>query len=242
MTFTATPSSHRYWPALVGGAIGVLMAFLVLIAPGWRLEMLVGQLGLGDVIAAARPPLGLKARMLLACIAGGGAGAVVWAAAYLLWGPGGLLGQRAAPQDADAEGEYIPSVRRSDRHPDAPPRRPLHAAELGAPPPPLPAVPATPVGEEDTVERTLPADLDQPLAAFDPEAILSTPREPVRPASRPGSHLAPEPGPMPMPPMREPEQPEQGAALPLPDRDESIETLLERLERETARRKARRFD
>lgn len=221
MTFTAMPPQRRFGPAWIGGAIGLFAILAVMIAPDWRLESLVSSLSLGDFLAAARPPLGMKARMLLALVAGLGAGAVTWAVVYLLWGPGGLLARRAKPVRDDDDEDYVPAVRRSDRHPDAPPRRPLNAAELGAPPPPL---------EEDIVERTLPADLDQPLSAYDPEAILSTPREPMRPAPA---------EPMPIPPMREPAPEEQGAALPLPDRqDESIETILDRLERETALRKA----
>ncbi len=109
-------------------------------------------------------------------------------------GAGGLLARRARPVTEDDE-DYVPVVRRSDRHPDAPPRRPLNAAELGAPPPPV---------DEEAVERTLPADLDQPLSAYDPDAILSAPREPLRPAP---------PQPMPIPPMREPEPEDRGAAL-----------------------------
>ena len=230
MTFTATPSPYRFAPALIGGAVGVFLALLVLIAPGWRLEMLVAQLGLADLVSAAQPPLGIKARLLLAGVAGVGGGAVVWAITYLLWGPGGLLA-RKAPVEREDDEDYVPSVRRSDRHPDAPPRRPLHAAELGAPPPPV---------EDEVIERTLPADLDQPLAAYDPDAILTTPREPVRPfAPLDAEPSAPEP--MPIPPMREPEVADQGAALPRPDRaEESIEAMLERLERETALRKSQR--
>lgn len=221
MTFTAMPPQRRFGPAWIGGAVGLFAILLVMIVPDWRLESLVSSLSLGDFLAAARPPLGMKARILLALVAGLGAGAVTWAVVYLLWGPGGLLARRAKPVRDDDDEDYVPAVRRSDRHPDAPPRRPLNAAELGAPPPPL---------EEDIVERTLPADLDQPLSAYDPEAILSTPREPVRPAPA---------EPMPIPPMREPAPEEQGAALPLPDRqDESIETIPDRLERETALRKA----
>jgi len=221
MTFTAMPPQRRFGPAWIGGAVGLFAILLVMTVPDWRLESLVSSLSLGDILAAARPPLGMKARMLLALVAGLGAGAVTWAVVYLLWGPGGLLARRAKPVRDDDDEDYVPAVRRSDRHPDAPPRRPLNAAELGAPPPPV---------EEDIVERTLPADLDQPLSAYDPEAILSAPREPMRPAPA---------EPMPIPPMREPAPEERGAALPLPDRqDESIETMLDRLERETALRKA----
>ena len=192
MTFTATPSSHRFLPALIGGAAGVLIAFVFLIAPVWRLEMLVTQLGLADILSAARPPLGTKARLLLA--------------------------RRTPAVRDEADTDYVPAVRRSDRHPDAPPRRPLLAAELGAPPPPP--------SEDDEEERTLPADLDQPLAAFDPDSMRAVPREP-----------------MPIAPMHEPDVEEKGARLPPPDpQNDSIESLLDRLERDAARRKMKRPD
>lgn len=216
MTFTATPSSNRFLPVMAGGAVALLIAFVFLVAPVWRLEMLVAQLGLADILSAARPPLGTKARLLLALVAGAGAGAVIWAAAYLLWGQGGLLASRRAAVEDENEDDYVPAVRRSDRHPDAPPRRPLLAAELGAPPPP-------PAGEDEE-ERTLPADLDQPLAAFDPDSMRAVPREP-----------------MPIAPMIEPDTEDKGARLPPPDpQNESIESLLDRLERGAARRRARR--
>lgn len=84
MTFTATPSSHRFAPAWIGGAVGLFMVLLALVTPDWRLESLVVQLGLPDLLAAAQPPLGLKARLLFAALAGFGGGAVAWAVAYLL--------------------------------------------------------------------------------------------------------------------------------------------------------------
>ncbi|WP_343527744.1 hypothetical protein [Sphingomonas sp.] len=241
MTFTATPSPQRFAPALIGGAIAVFLVLLVLLTPGWRLDMAVTQSGLADLLAAAQPPLGIKARLMLALATGFGGGAVAWAATYLLWGPDGLMARRK-PVAEDGGEDYVPSVRRSDRHPDAPPRRPLLAAELGVPPPP-------PGGDEPEEERALPVDLDQPLAAFDPDAILSSPREPVRPvppltpesARRP---VTPSAGPMPMPAPGG-EVADQGAALPRPDAPPdhstmSIETMLERLERETALRKSGR--
>lgn len=80
---------------------------------------------------------------------------------------------RPLPTSVEAQ-----SVRRADSHPDAPPRRPIMAtADLG---PPLPIAPAPDQRRVPEPERPLPADLDQPLAAFDPHAVPDVPREPVR--------------------------------------------------------------
>jgi hypothetical protein len=75
-------------------------------------------------------------------------------------------------------GEQVPSVRRADAHPDAPPRRPIRASEdLG---PPLPIVTVSVLRGVPELEQPLPRDLDQPLAAFDPVAVPFVAREPVR--------------------------------------------------------------
>jgi hypothetical protein len=87
-------------------------------------------------------------------------------------GPGGLLARPPRRRD-----DGVPVVRRADAHPDAPPRRPMTAADLGTPM--MEVTAANPV----TLERSIPADLDQPLAAFDPHAILPVPMAPIRPVT-----------------------------------------------------------
>ncbi len=67
-------------------------------------------------------------------------------------------------------------VRRADAHPDAPPRKPMSAADLGTP------MMEVGVGAARD-ERPIPVDLDLPLAAFDPKAILPSPMTPARPVS-----------------------------------------------------------
>ncbi|MCI1142294.1 hypothetical protein MOP88_08260 [Sphingomonas sp. WKB10] len=66
----------------------------------------------------------MTARAVLALAGGALAGAVIWSALFLLFGPGGLLAPRAASSDG------VPVLRRADAHPDAPARRPLSAADL----------------------------------------------------------------------------------------------------------------
>lgn len=188
--------------------------------PGWGAAAAAAAVGVGVVAApdgwlagaaallpVGEPPFGSTMRAVLAV---GGAvlvAAVVWSALYLLFGEGGAFAPRPVPADG------VPAVRRADAHPDAPPRRPLTAAELAEP---------------DPVERPVPADLDLPLAAFDPAAIPAVPREPARALAplAPGERLqtfALTP-PAPKPPV---------AAEPA-----SIDALLRRLEQGARRRVA----
>jgi hypothetical protein len=233
------------WIAPAGGALaGLATAALFLLLPQATLEDWVWQSGLPALIAVAAPPLGDTARAVLALAGGGLAAAVTWSALFLLFGAGGLFAPRPA-----ADGG-VPVLRRADAHPDAPARRPMSAADLGTPlPPPTPpvieAVPlpevAVPTYDEQGEgalpdERSIPADLDLPLAAFHPDALPEVPREPVRPVLplRPPATAAAEPPPVPSESL----QPVAPPAPAGPSEVPSIESLLDRLERST-RRKAR---
>lgn len=211
-------------PTIGGIAAGVLVAALIVLLPAATLEQLVWSSGVASLLAAARPPLGMTARALLALGGGMGIGAIVWSVLFLLFGPGGFVEMRGRPGIGIAHRR--PGVRRADAHPDAPPRRPMTAADLGTPlmevaPTPRPVAPAM---------QSLPVDLDQPLAAFDPGALPASPREPVRPvaALAPGERietfaLAPPP------PSAAPVRREPASA-------QTIDALLRRLEEGAARR------
>jgi hypothetical protein len=193
---------------LIGFVLGAAIALLIAILPQWRLEAAVSASGIDAFLSAARPPLGATARSALALasgvvVAGAVAGVLLLAARW-------LPGRQASDPD-------VPVLRRADAHPDAPSRRPLRANEDLGQPLPIAAVAAPPseAVAEPMVLRTVPADLDTPLAAVDPAAIPQTPREPVRP-------VAPRPAP-----------------APEPVRATSLATLLDRLEQGAARRGAR---
>ena len=209
------PHLTRAIPTIGALASGVAVALVAIAVPGAWLENVVSGSGLPALLPVAEPPLGLTARAVLALSGGIAAAAVVWAALYLLFGPGGPF--TAKPR---ARGT-APTVRRADAHPDAPPRWPLSAAELAAPP------------EPPALEKPLPADLDVPLAHFDPTAVLPVPREPVRalkplaPALEPGERMQTFKLTPPPPP-----------AAPGPEEPPSIDALLRRLE-QGAQRKAR---
>lgn len=166
---------------------GLLIALTLLFMPAAPLEQLVTASGIVAIVAAAEPPLGFTARIALALILGGGF------AGFTCLGLNLLIGDR----DLDL-GQAGALLRRSDIHPDAPPRPPLFAArDLGTPfldvkAPTETAAEREPDAEEIVfapAEQSLPSDLDQPMAAYDPGALLAEPL----PAPEPLVPLAPRP-------------------------------------------------
>jgi len=209
------------------GVAGALVVAACVLVPADTLETMVWNSGIAALVPVAAPPLGVTARIVLALASGIVSAAVTWSALYLLFGPGGFLAPRPRRRDG------VPALRRADAHPDNPARAPMKAADLGTP---MMEITAPPVG---TREMPLPKDLDMPLAAYDPGAVLASPREPVRPvaplakpALAPGERLdtfelAPAPTPAVLPQRHEPVPPQ------------TIESLLRRLEEGATRRAAR---
>ena len=175
---------------LVAVLIGVFTALVFTLMPDGMLEDFAIDSGIAAVVPAAEPPLGDTARAVLIMVGGGGAALIAWFALFLIIGARAIVIQRSS----DPYGENMPVLRRADAHPDAPARRPLFAnRELGTPflevragrpvhlTADMPEAPAETgpkteaVEAEPAVERTLPADLDTPLAAFDPQAIPDKP-------------------------------------------------------------------
>ncbi|PZO73790.1 MAG: hypothetical protein DI640_08830 [Sphingomonas taxi] len=161
--------------AVVGGLIA---ATAVLLASTETLESAVWTTGVAALVPAAAPPLGTTARALLALGSGALVAALLWSSLFLLFGPGGVFAKASPREDG------VPVIRRADAHPDAPPRKPMSAADLGTPMMEVGVGAGLGAGlNPGRDERTIPADLDQPLAAFDPHAIRPVPMEPVRPVS-----------------------------------------------------------
>ena len=164
----------RALPLYGAVAGGVIAAAGVLLMPTDTLETLVWSTGIAALVPGAAPPLGMTARVLLSVGSGLLVAALLWSSLFLLFGPGGFLVRRAPREDG------VPVIRRADAHPDAPPRKPMTAADLGTP------MMEVGVGQDvasGSNARSIPVDLDQPLAAFDPRAILPLPMEPIRPVS-----------------------------------------------------------
>jgi hypothetical protein len=171
--------------------------------------------------AGATPHRADLTTLLLAVAAGAiGAGAVALAARSFSRRAPGIV----AADDLDPL--PTPIIRRADAHPDARPRPPLRAGhELDMPAWALPKVSV----EQETAatERDLPADLDQPLAAFDPKAIPAVPLPPPVPPRRERAASAGQ---------RTPASRDPGDRLVRPETDASVHALLERLERGVVRR------
>lgn len=236
VTLSLTPS--------LGVAAATCAATICLVLPSATLEALVLNSGIPAILPAAEPPLGYTARVALAMITGGAAGAIVWLAAFLAFGGEGVVtlkprAARAKPVSTVESAAPAPILRRADAHPDAPARAPLNAAqELGAwfhdaPVAPQPAPPP--------VERALPKDLDAPLAAFDPTAIPPVPAEPqpvvaplqprpIKPDLEPGERI--EAFELPRPAVQA-----DSAPIAAPRTDATIHALLDRLERGVAARR-----
>lgn len=119
-----------------------------------------------------------------------------------------------------------PIIRRADAHPDARPRPPLRAThDLDLP---AWAAPKQAAPQEDAIaERDLPADLDQPLAAFDPLAIPAVPLPPPVPPRRERAAS---------PALRASAHRDPADRLVRPETDATVHALLERLERGVVRR------
>lgn len=203
-------------------ALGSLSALGAVALPASVLNGLLASGGMAGLVQSVAPSLGEGARLLFAAATGGVGGSLGACAAWMLVrrddvDPLATSGLEDAP---------VPVIRRADAHPDARPRAPLRAQfELGSPVP----VEAPLAAEEPViVERALPADLDQPLAAFDPLAIPAAPIPPPVPRRR--------------------ERSEQGLTrvaggagpdrIVRPETDASVHALLERLERGVIRRHA----
>jgi hypothetical protein len=236
--------------------------------PTATLESLVMASGLPAVLNAAAPPLGMTARLAIAGGAGGLVAIFSWLVLFLVLGTRGVsVGKEAEAAEPDAV--PTPVLRRADAHPDAPPRPPLLATrDLGTPflevtaKAPAEAEPdevrAEPQPEPEPVpvaeipeEQDLPLDLEQPLAAFDPDAIPQVPMPspvtlpPLRRVERPAVfdtserfetfELTPIRR-TPPPPRLTPAPRQREEAITRPETEATIHALLERLEKGVVKR------
>jgi hypothetical protein len=147
---------------------GVAVAFVAFAMPGDLLTGLVSASGLPSVLAAAEPPLGLKARAGVG-LAGALAAFVLVFALLRLLDRSGF--EKPRPEAAPPEEADLPRLRRRDVHPDAPVRRPISAArDLGEPaPPPEPVQAAvTPVWLAEAQPEPKPAPPEPSEAQAEP--------------------------------------------------------------------------
>lgn len=252
---------------VIAGVLGGAVALGMLVVPMPVLEGLVMDSGLPAVIAATEPPLGFTARSIMALGAGASVALFSWFAAFVLLGSRTLTIGGSEEIDLDLDAVPTPVLRRADAHPDAPPRPPLLATrDLGRPfdafrtPVDITKIEeieeiaieaAAPVLEPlaiAPIEQPLPVDLDQPLAAFDPDALPEVPLAapvalpPLSRSAKPPvfeeterfdvfelpTPVRPEPRPMSLVSRED--------AITRPETEASVHALLERLERGVLRK------
>jgi len=116
-------TSHRWFPAALALWFAALFGLTSLAVPPALLERAVLAVGLDRVIAAAAPPLGETARLLVAL----GLSSVGEIVGLLI---GRALAARHRPKAVAGESAEVARPRRKrDAHPDAPPRKPVSASE-----------------------------------------------------------------------------------------------------------------
>jgi hypothetical protein len=161
---------------------GLIVAALILMTPNPLFEAFIVKTGLPNLIDAAQPPLGAKARIVFALVAALAVTTGAWVALSI------IVGRKRREHDV-AEYRYRMSeetkpLRRSDAHPDAPYRRPIMAGDdLGAP---LDLVNVVP----DDYEEEEPLELSM-ADVIEDDAVVEEKAEPV--AAAPEIGTEPEP-------------------------------------------------
>lgn len=163
------------------------------------------------------------------------------------------------PESIDADVHRVTAYRAEAvevRDLDLPDLPPEPVIAMGTPAPPAETIPAVPIPQakiEDLppvappAPQPLPADLDQPLSAFDPAAIPDMPlapppplaplvRAPVKPVLGEGERFETFELTPPIRPAAPPKPAVQAESLAAPETDASVHALLDRLERGIARR------
>ena len=165
----------------------------------------------------------------------------------------------ADPETIDADVHRVTGYRAEEveiRDLDLPDLPPEPVIAMGAPAPPAETIPAVPIPQSQPeaapsvtppAPQPLPADLDQPLSAFDPAAIPDIPlapppplaplvRAPAKPLLAEGERFETFELIPPIRPAAPPEPVVQAESLAAPETDASVHALLDRLERGIARR------
>ncbi|HEX8621743.1 MAG TPA: hypothetical protein VF718_07200 [Allosphingosinicella sp.] len=212
--------SGRAFDAGLAALAALSAGFVAFAMPDPVFSGLVEASRIPDFVAAARPPLGDTARLAAIAAATLGTFAAVWALMA-------LLGRGPALREADPQAAIqVPRQRRADAHPDAPPRPPLLARDLGEPlelddvapePAEEPSVEEAPF--EEAASRPLPGFLVPQEPEPEPEAAEAEPA---------GAEPEPEPEPLPIAELaaRLPEtEPEAGE-----ESGQSLAQLVNRIE------------
>lgn len=155
--------------AVASAISGLIVAALILMTPNPWFEAFIVKTGLPSLISAAEPPLGARARIVFALVAALIVTTVAWIGLNIF-----MRSRFAQPfndpvsvYDLDDEPVMASRRRRSDAHPDHPPRAPIMAGEdLGTP---LDLVDVVAEEEESFEEAAEPQDNWAEADAWVPE-------------------------------------------------------------------------
>ena len=194
-----------------------------------------------DFLAAAQPPLGMKARLAVVVAVAVLVYAAVWTVMRALDSIGGT--PRAAATEPEAE--QAPRLRRADAHPDAPSRRPIFAGrDLGEPfddepfeLEPEAEVTSEPYGSAEPEFAPEPVQHHDPLPAFlVPQELEPEPEFPEAPVATPVASVEPsfdeyaEPSFEPYEKEAEEESAEEDNSYEGEGDDQSLSRLMQRFE------------
>jgi hypothetical protein len=148
--------THPWFAKMIGLWFAALLGMSSLALAPATLERIVTTLGIDRIVPATAPPLGQTAHLLLA-LGMAALGEIV----------GLLIGARLASRARRARdaGGDVPQLRGLDRHPDAPPRRPLSTQDIS--------------GEFPGDDTNLVEEAPSPRSAPPPRARVTAPRRPA---------------------------------------------------------------
>jgi hypothetical protein len=216
--------SGRAFDAGLAALAALSAGFVAFAMPDPLFSGLVEASRLPQLVEAARPPLGDTARFATVAAAFLFTFAAVWALMA-------ALGRKPARREATPEpAVQVPRQRRADAHPDAPPRQPLLARDLGEPldlaelaPERVEEAPVEDASVEEIDHRPLPGFLIPQEFEPEPEAAAAEEAQ-AEPEPEPEPEAVPEAEPAPIA--------ELAARLPESDAegDGSLSQLVNRIE------------
>ena len=230
-----TPTSGRALDSALAAFAALSAGFVAFAMPDSVFAGIVEASRLPAVVPAAQPPLGDTARYAAV-------GAALLFTFAAVWALMAALGRAPARRDFVPEPEAAPiRPRRADAHPDAPPRPPLLAPDLGEP------IELEEVAEEPVEEQPVEQAGLRPLPGFllpeqpEPEPVAEAHQSEGQPEPEPGPGPRPEPEPESQPEPEAVEREAEGQPLPiaglaarLPDAgdegDQSLSQLVNRIE------------
>jgi hypothetical protein len=211
------------------------VAFVAFAMPDDLFGQAIAATGLPNILAAAEPPLGAKARAAVILVASVATFLGVWTVLKAIGRKSAKPAKASKPAPVQQAHEGAPRLRRADTHPDAPSRRPLFAGlDLGEP---------VAADQEEEDFDDLPFELTDALPPLEEEELRDSAVVPefLAAADEADADLEPEVAPAQAEVEAEPEAddwfeertdeaPAYASASPAEEEPASIANLMQRLE------------